>query len=95
MEIDMTVSATTTRPQWTEGLSDREQAFVEAYVSTLSSTEAAERIGAGSRKSCRETGHRIRKRPRVAEAIAKLIEERTGATRSRVIEEASKLVRWI
>jgi phage terminase small subunit len=80
------------RPNWAEGLTDREQAFVEAYVSTLNATEAAERCGFGNtRKSRRETGHRYQHRPNVAEVIAKLIEQRTGATKSRVLEEVSKL----
>ena len=74
MEIDMTLPATTTRLAWAAGLSDREAAFAEAYVSTLSSTEAAERagLGNGNRKSCREQGHRMRHKPHVAAAIAKL-----------------------
>ena len=87
------VAKTTTRPAWAKDLTDREQAFVEAYVSTLSSTEAAERagLGNGNRKSCREQGHRLRHKPHVAAAIAKLTEERSGATRSKVIEEVSRL----
>jgi phage terminase small subunit len=81
-----------TRPAWAADLSDREQAFVEAYVATLSATEAAERAGMGNtRKSCRESGHRMLHRPRVSEAIATLIEQRTDATKSRVIEEVSRL----
>ena len=87
------VTKATARPAWAKDLTDREQAYVDAYVNTFSATEAAERagLGNGNRKSCREQGHRMRHKPHVAAAIAKLIEQRSGATRSRVIEEVSRL----
>ena len=86
------VTKTTARPAWAAGLTDKEWLFVAEYVNDLRATDAAERAGlANTRKSCREVAHRYRRRPHVADAIARLIEERNGASKLRVVEEINRL----
>ena len=68
-------------------LNDQGWLSVEAYVDTLNESWAAKHAGF---KNPNVAAHRLRRRKHVAEAIAKAIAERAGATRSRIIEEVSR-----
>jgi hypothetical protein len=86
------VPKATTRPAWASELSDREWLFVEAYAAELSGVEAALAAGLHTdRKTCREIACKMRKRPHVQEAITRLLAERVGASKSRVIDEISSI----
>lgn len=79
-------------PPWAEGLNDRERAFVEQYVVDLNPTEAAVRAGLGkTRKSSTEIASRMRKTPKVAEAISRLMTERSGVTGAAVLNEIGRI----
>lgn len=79
-------------PPWAEDLSHRERRFVEEYLIDLNAKEAAIRAGLGKTpKSASEIACRLRRKRHVAEAIGKLMNERTGTTGSRVIEELGHL----
>jgi hypothetical protein len=67
--------------------------FVCEYVVDLRGADAAIRAGiAKTRPEARKNAHLYRHRQHVADAIARLIEERTGVTRLRVVEEVNRLV---
>ena len=70
-------------------LTDKERLFVTECLVDLNALRAG--YANGDVANARVAGHRLRRRKHVAEAIAKLIEERSSATRSRVIEEVSRL----
>jgi Terminase small subunit len=59
----------------------------------LNAGQAALRAGygGGNIAAARVTGHRLRRRPQIADAISKALAGRTGATHSRIIEEISPL----
>jgi phage terminase small subunit len=79
-------------PAWCENLTDRERAFVTAYVVTLSPTEAAIRAKLGkTRKSSTEIASRMRKKPEVAAAISRLMGEQSGVTGAGVINEIARI----
>jgi hypothetical protein len=81
-----------TRPAWAANLSDRHWLFCEAYVAELSGVEAALAVGFGhDRKSAREQACRLRKRQDIQDAISRLLAERAGASKSRVIDEISSV----
>jgi phage terminase small subunit len=74
-------------------LTDRERLFVTEYLVELNAGQAAMRAGYGNgdiAPACVQ-GHRLRRRKHVAEAIAAAVAERSGATRSRMVEEIGKL----
>jgi hypothetical protein len=80
------------RPDWAAGLSDKHWLFCEAYVSELSGVDAALAAGFGSdRKSAREAAFRLRKRQDIQDAISRLLAERAGASKTRVIDEISSI----
>ena len=84
------IAKSPTRPAWAAELTAKQMLFVQAYASTLNATKAA--LHAGYAKSgARVRGHDLRRKKHVQEAIAKLLEERMGVTRTRVIEEISRL----
>lgn len=79
-------------PAWAAELTPREQRFVSEFVVDLNATEAAIRSGLGkTRKSATEIACRLRRKQSVMTAINALVAERSGATKSRVIEELGKL----
>jgi phage terminase small subunit len=77
-------------PEWATALTVRERAFVEHYVITLNGTQAALASGYGkgtnanvaSRQACL-----LLRTPRIAEAINQLVQERSGATQSLVLQK--------
>jgi Terminase small subunit len=78
------------RPAWAAKLNDQERLFVEAYVSCLNETQAA--LAAGfTKSSAKITAYRLRRKPHVADAIAKAFAERNGPTKLRAIGEMSRL----
>jgi hypothetical protein len=80
------------RPAWADSLSDRHWLFVEAYAAELSGVEAALAAGFGpDRKSAREAACRLRKRQDIQDVISRLLAERVGATKTRVIDEISSI----
>ena len=86
------VTKATTRPSWAAELSDRHWIFVESYVSELSGVEAALAAGLGhDRKSAREQACRLRKRQDIQDTISRLLAERVGAGKARVIDEISSI----
>jgi hypothetical protein len=78
------------RPTWAAELNDQEMLFVAAYLDSLNATQAARAAGF-AKLSANVQGHRLRRKPHVADAIAKALAERIGATRTRIIEEISRL----
>jgi phage terminase small subunit len=80
------VPATASTPAWATGLSDREQSFVLQYLVDLNLKAAGLRAGF-SKKNPGVVARQVRDRPHVAEAIAKLMQERYGLQASRVIGE--------
>jgi phage terminase small subunit len=78
-------------PTWAAKLNRRERRFVEEYVIDLNASAALRRSGCYSTKNPDVDAHVILRRPKVAEAIGTLVAERSGATRSRVIEELGKI----
>lgn len=79
-------------PAWAKELSVRERRFVEEYLVDLSAKQAAIRAGLGKTpKSASEIASRMRRKQSVAVAISALLNERSGATSSRIIEELGKL----
>ena len=82
------VTKALTRPAWEDELNDQEWLFVEAYVDTLNGSQAARHAGF---KNPNVAAHRLRRREHVADAISKAIAERASATRSRIVEEISRL----
>jgi phage terminase small subunit len=57
---------------------------------TANATQAARAAGF-AKSSANVQGHRLRRKPHVAEAISKALAERLGVTRSRIMEEVSRL----
>jgi phage terminase small subunit len=78
-------------PTWAAKLNRRERRFVEEYVIDLNASAALRRSGCYSTKNPDVDAHVILRRPKVAEAVATLVAERSGATQSRVIEELGKI----
>jgi phage terminase small subunit len=80
------------RSKWAEGLTDKEHLFVQEYLIDLNASQAAMRTGCYSTDgAARVAGHNFRRKPAVQEAISKAIAARGDATRSRIIEEISRL----
>lgn len=65
-------------------LTDKERLFVSEYLIDLNVGQAAlcAGFGGGSVAAARVAGHRLRRKPQVADAIAKALAERVGARRS-------------
>jgi phage terminase small subunit len=78
-------------PEWAAKLNRRERRFIEEYIIDLNASAALRRSGCYSTKNPDVDAHVILRRPKVAEAIATLVAERSGATQSRVIEELGKI----
>lgn len=78
---------------WHDGLTDRERRFVVEYSVDLNATQAALRagLGKGNVTSARDYATQLRRKPRVATAIAAYLAENYGASHSRVLEELAKL----
>jgi phage terminase small subunit len=86
------IAKPTARPSCAEDLDDKEWLFVSHYVTELSGIEAALAAGLTTdRKHARELACRMRKRPDVADAIARLLSERAGASKARVLDEISSI----
>jgi phage terminase small subunit len=69
-------------------LSDREKRFVLEYLIDLNLRAAGVRAGLGKKpSSAGEHASQMRDRPHVAEAIARLMQERYGLQASRIISE--------
>jgi phage terminase small subunit len=77
-------------PEWAAGLSHRERVFCEHYVVTLNGTRAALAAGYG-RGTNANVGSRqaalLLAKPRVATAINALVQERSGASQSLVLQK--------
>jgi phage terminase small subunit len=83
---------TESTPEWAEELSDKERRFVEAYVISLNGKEAAIAAGMGRNpKSASEMASKLRKKPRVAEAISKLMNQRSGMAGVSVVNEIAAI----
>jgi phage terminase small subunit len=66
--------------------------FVQEYLIDLDAGAAAHRAGYGkTKRSSAVIANRLRRRRVVAEAINALIQERSGATQARVVEELAKI----
>jgi phage terminase small subunit len=82
------VPATASTPAWAHGLSDREQRFVLEYLVGLNLRAATARAGLGKTPaSAGVIARKMRDKPAVAEAIAKLMQERHGLQASRIVSE--------
>ena len=77
-------------PEWAANLSRRERRFVEEYVIDLNASAAIRRCKWPA-KNADVMANQILRRRNVAEAVAALVAERSGATQSRVIEELGKI----
>jgi phage terminase small subunit len=80
---------------WRAELTDRQARFCEQYLIDLNATEAALRSGYGgkaqNRKSEREAASRLRAMPKIANAVAKLLERKPGMTRTMVVTELAAI----
>jgi phage terminase small subunit len=75
-----------------DGLTDKERLFVAEYLVDLNAGAAAMRSGRYSTiNAARVAGHTMRRKPAVQQAIQKAIADHAGATRSRIVEEISRI----
>jgi phage terminase small subunit len=78
------IPATENTPAWAVGLSDKEAAFVLAYMVDLNLKNAG--LAAGfAKKTAGAQASQYRRRPHVAEAISKLMQERHGIQGAKII----------
>lgn len=75
------------RPEWAEGLTDREWRFVTEYVGTLDAAYAAEVAGLSHCK----TEKRFRMLSHIAEAVDKAIATAAGPLRVQVMDEIAAM----
>lgn len=75
---------------WRENLTPKQARFVEEYLVDLNGTQAAIRAGY-SENSAAEIAWQTLRRPHVAEAVDRLLAERPGVTRTRIIDELAKV----
>src|ERR1700733_9395548 len=86
------VPAPASTPAWAHGLSDREQRFVLEYLVDLNLRAATARAGLDKTPaSAGVIARKMRDKPAVAEAIAKLMQERHGLQASRIVSEIGAL----
>ena len=76
------------KPSWAAELSEREWFFCEQFAVDLNATEAAVRAGYGkTRKRAKEQASKLRRNPRIAAAISRLVAERAGVTQTTLLAE--------
>lgn len=75
---------------WHEGLTDKQRTFVEEYLVDLNGTQAAIRAGY-SPDSARSIASENLTKPNIAEAVDKALAERGGITRTRIVDELSRI----
>lgn len=75
------------------GFTDKEQAFILEYPIDLNATQAAIRAGYSPR-SARHIGSQLKEKPRIQDAIARALAERsrrTGINQDRAVQEAAAM----
>ena len=86
----MTEQTTSKAPDWAANLTDKQRAFVEEYMVDLNGTQAAVRAGY-SEDSARSIASENLSKPYIAEAVDKLLGERPGITRARIVDELARI----
>jgi phage terminase small subunit len=82
------------KPAWAAELSEREWLFCEQFAVDLNATEAAVRAGYGkTRKRAKEQASKLRRNPRIAAAISRLVAERAGVTQTTLLTELGAIAR--
>jgi Terminase small subunit len=82
------------KPAWAAELSEREWFFCEQFAVDLNATEAAVRAGYGkTRKRAKEAASKMRRNPRIAAAISRLVAERAGVTQTTLLAELGAIAK--
>ena len=79
-----------TKPDWADGLTDRQRCFVEEYLIDLNGTQAAIRAGYAEAGAAVEA-HRLLRNAKIAAAISGALVERTDVTQARIVDELAKI----
>lgn len=75
---------------WRDGLTRKQQRFVEEYLIDLNATQAAIRAGY-SAKTAGQGGGQLLKNIQIAAAIDAALAENPGVTRTRIVDELAKI----